>query len=333
MSNPVDVSKADGFTKACTRITAFRTPLCKPNVDFNVVFKSSVGYPDSAKFVQTLTQTRNEMSNLLMVAAPNENKIKSVDVYLYNILRLWDAINADPKIQLDREMVFEWRGSIDSKADFSKSPDVLFEIIMVLHTKAMLHAITARALVDVDAAAFLSDAGKNLLEASSIMSFLATNIGNGTWKKQFNKRAPNPPEVCEQTCQSLAILFKGQAQAMSFMKTTTAGSTPATIKARLAVGVVNSFTGAFDTLCSIPEAPVVHADLLTQVHITRQLYSALAYMYAAQNYLEKTEAGNAIAFCMQAKVGPRTVRLYPHVRDIVVQLAHNVSLFVSFPLW
>lgn len=135
------------------------------------------------------------------------------------------------------------------------------------------------------------------------MGFMATNISNGSWRKEFNKRAVNPPEVSEHTCHALALLFKGQAQAMSFMKTVTAGSAaPATIKARLAVGVVNSLTGAFDTLCSIPEAPIVHAELLAQIHISRQLYSALAFMHAAQNYLEKTEVGNAIAFCTVAKV-------------------------------
>lgn len=166
----------------------------------------------------------------------------------------------------------------------------------------MLHVISARALIDVDPSAFLSDAGKNLLEASSIMSYLATNIGNGTWKRQFNKRMPNPPEVCEQACQALALLFKGQAQAMSFLKTANAGSTPATIKARLAVGVVNSVAAAFNTMCGIAEAPVIYADLLSQMNTTRQLYCALAYMYAAQNFLEKTEVGNAIAFCMVAKV-------------------------------
>lgn len=135
MAHSEDVSKADGFTKACARITAFRVPLCKPNVDFNVVFKSSVGNPDAAKFVQTLTQLRNEMANLLMVSAPNENKIKSVDTYLFNLLRLWDTVTSDPKIKTDRELVFEWRGSVTEKAEFSKSSDLLFEIIMVLHTK------------------------------------------------------------------------------------------------------------------------------------------------------------------------------------------------------
>lgn len=142
MANSAGVSKADGFTKACARITAFRTPVCKPNVDFNVVFKSSVGNPDAAKFVQALTQTRNEMCNLLLVAAPNENKIKSVDLYLYNLLRLWDTMSYDTKIQLDRDLVFEWRGSITDKADFSKSSDLVFEIIMVLHTKVRVGLYT-----------------------------------------------------------------------------------------------------------------------------------------------------------------------------------------------
>ena len=61
-------------------------------------------------------------------------------------------------------------------------------------------------------------------------------------------------------------------------------------------------TAAFDTLCGVLEAPVLYVDILSSVHVFRQLYSALAYQYAAQAYLEKTEVGNAIAFCMAAKV-------------------------------
>ena len=166
----------------------------------------------------------------------------------------------------------------------------------------MYHALAAHHLVTADPTTFLSEAGKHLLEASSIMSLLAVNISSGQWKRQFSRRAPNPPELCEHVCAALALMFKGQAQAMAFMKSANVGSTPATIKSRLAVGVINSMTGAFNTFCGAPDAIALYGDYMAHIHITRQLYASLAYEYAARAYADKTEVGNAIAFCEAAKV-------------------------------
>lgn len=166
----------------------------------------------------------------------------------------------------------------------------------------MFHAIAAHNLVSADPMAFLTESGKHLLEASSIMSLLAGHISSGHWRRQFSRRAPNPPELCEHVCASLALMFKGQAQSMAFMKSANVGATPATIKSRLAVGVINSMTAAFNTFCGAPDAISLYGDFMAHIHITRQLYAALAYEYAARAYLDKTEVGNAIAFCEAAKV-------------------------------
>jgi hypothetical protein len=166
----------------------------------------------------------------------------------------------------------------------------------------MFHSIAARSLLDSDPITFLSDAAKHLLEASSIMTHMAINIGNGTYNRTFNRRAPNPVEFNEHMCYGLAAMFKGQAQALSFMKAVTGGSAPATIRSRLAVGVVNTMALAFDQMALVTDSTVNHPDLLTHIHVTRQFYTALAYQHAALAYVEKTEVGNAIAFCQAAKV-------------------------------
>lgn len=165
-----------------------------------------------------------------------------------------------------------------------------------------MHSIVAKSLLDTDPVTFLSDAAKHFMAASSIMTHMAANIGNGTWNRTFSKRGPNPPEVSEHMCAALAALFKGQAQALSVMKAITSGSAPPTIRARLAVGVVKTMDLAFDTLSLVPECTLAHADLLTHMHVTRQFYTALAYQHAALAYVEKTEVGNAIAFCLAGKV-------------------------------
>ena len=136
------------------------------------------------------------------------------------------------------------------------------------------------------------------------MQYIATHIASGSWKKTFGRRGvPNPVEADERVCACLAQMFKGHAQAMAFVKSSSGGATvPPTIKARLSVGVMNSMSGAFNQLAAIENAPALFHDLLTHTHIIQTLYCALAYQHAAQAYLEKTEVGNAIAFCMSARV-------------------------------
>jgi hypothetical protein len=170
----------------------------------------------------------------------------------------------------------------------------------------MYHALAALNLVTADPLAFLTECGKHLLEASSIMKLLSTNLVSGGWKKQFSRRAPNPAELDENVCAALAILFKGQAQAMSFMKSANLAATPSTIKARLAVGVVNSMGEAFTTFGSAQDCVALYGDYMAHIHIKKQLYTALAYQYAAQAYQDKNEVGNAIAFCEAAKVSVPT---------------------------
>lgn len=134
------------------------------------------------------------------------------------------------------------------------------------------------------------------------MNHMAINIGNGTWNRGFCKNSPNPPELSEHLCAGLAMLFKGEAQALSFMKAATGGSTPPNIKSRLAVGVIKTMMQAFEQVSLVPDSAMRHSDLLSFAHVTREFYTALAYQHAAQAYVDKTEVGNAIAFCLAAKV-------------------------------
>eukprot|EP01032_Pedospumella_encystans_P011349 gene11349-13200_t len=314
MSTMNDAAKTEGYMKTCTRLVSFRMPICKPTTDFTASLKSSMGTPEAAQLVQSLTDARSEMISTYQSSSTIEVKIKAVENYIPLLYRLLESVNATDKLTLDKELTFEWLGAISNKGEYFKSHDILFELIMVLHTKAIFHAIAAYNLVTVDPLTFVSESGKHLLEAASVMNLLAGHISSGTWRRQFNRRLPNPPEVCEHVCASMALMFKGQAQSMAFMKSTSSGAAPATIKARLAVGVVNSMTAAFNTLCGASEATSLYGDYLAHMHITRQVYAALAYMHAAQAYVDKTEVGNAIAFCEAAK--SRLLQQKANVRPI-----------------
>ena len=135
MASLTDVAKAEGYLKACTRLTNLRVPICKATVDFQISFKSSIAAEDAASFIQTLGSTRNDMANALLANVANDVKIASVEAYLPHLYRFLDCCNSGQKIQMDKDVIFEWRGAITDRPDFFKSPDLVYEIMMVLHTK------------------------------------------------------------------------------------------------------------------------------------------------------------------------------------------------------
>jgi hypothetical protein len=140
MANPSDVAKTDGFLRLGTRIFNFRVPICRQSVDYQASLKSSIGAPEAASFVAQLGQARLDMTNTLYYAAgSNDDKIRSIAAYMALVLKLSDAFAAQ-KVQLDKELTFEWRGSITSTPDCSRSSDLLFEVLFLLHTKVMFAA-------------------------------------------------------------------------------------------------------------------------------------------------------------------------------------------------
>lgn len=135
MSNASEVAKADGFYRFGSRVFNFRMPTCRPTVDYQASFKSSVGNPESAAFISQLAQLRLEMTGALYTSpGAYDQKIKALDMYLAQVYRLVDAF-ATQKLQLDKQLQFEWRGAISDKIEGAKSSDILFELLFLLHTK------------------------------------------------------------------------------------------------------------------------------------------------------------------------------------------------------
>mmetsp|Transcript_29104 Transcript_29104/g.59621 ORF Transcript_29104/g.59621 Transcript_29104/m.59621 type:complete len:493 (-) Transcript_29104:64-1542(-) len=304
MSSVVDVQKTEAYLQACSRLLEFRNPQVNTSMSFKSCFKSSMDAEDANQLITETEDSRLQMINDFSVNATYDTKIRSLEAYLGHLLRLEESIRtAKEAVKLDKEMHFEWRGSLTDKLDCTKSSDIIYEVCMVLHTKAILHNNAANSLLATDPTSFATDAGKHMLEASSIMHHMSTNIASGSWKLVISKKIPNPPELCEHVCAGLAALFKAQAQALSFVKISggTGGAGPPAIKSRLCVGVVNSLTASTDAFFRAPGAPLAYQVQLTHVHILKQIYTALAYQLQAQVYLEKKEVGNAIAYCAVAK--------------------------------
>ena len=115
--------------------------------------------------------------------------------------------------RFDQELIFEWRGHLTGESVFFTSSQLVFEKIMLLHTKAVLHHEKAKNLLSLDIVGMLSDAGKQLLLAASIMDYICNLISLAKIGSQrLNKQFPNPPEVDEAVCRGLYQYYKGCAQ-------------------------------------------------------------------------------------------------------------------------
>jgi len=169
--------------------------------------------------------------------------------------------------------------------------------------QAMLLNSMAKSLLDISPLTFLSESGKYLLEASSILNYISLNINTGKWKNIVvaTNTKVIPPELSDKVCNSISLYLKGGAQALSCAKAICIGPSTTLIRSRLCAGVVNSLTSSISDMnlysCTVPEI-----QYLIHIHVSKQLFAALAYQYYGQSLVEKTEVGNAIACYLAAKV-------------------------------
>lgn len=163
-----------------------------------------------------------------------------------------------------------------------------------------MHGAAAKGLVDADPLNFVTEAGKHLLSASSIMMFIHDNIINQKWSHMFSPKAPNPVDINAYVCKGFALYFKASAQIMAAMKALHNDATPALIKARLCVAVINSAKASLECLNSV--SGVSRLALFSHLGIIRELYTSIVCWQLAQSNFEKKEMGLAMAYCNASKV-------------------------------
>lgn len=140
MATVSDAAKADGYMKSCTKLVSFRTPICKPTLDFHASFKHSIGSPETAALIRSLSDARADLVSAYQSSSSYDVKIKCAEDYIPLLYRLVDSINSAQKLQLDKELSFEWQGGITQKGEFFKSNYVLYELLMVFHAKVRSYA-------------------------------------------------------------------------------------------------------------------------------------------------------------------------------------------------
>eukprot|EP01038_Epipyxis_sp_PR26KG_P009082 gene9082-12248_t len=301
-----DVAELSNFYQSCVQMIDIHLPRATNTTDYRRSFRSSISDKSATDLIEKLIITRNNFVAQLNSKDEIMLKIQTVDEYLPTLCHLIDSVTQQAengnKIHPDVDLQFEWNGSLCLETDYYKSNDIVFEYLMALHSKAFLHYKHAYHLISTEPVSFAGEAAKNLLLASSIMSFMANSIENKWPHTGFVINKHNPAEVSIKVCNAFSIYFKSCAQAISVVKAFgSATQTPPSLMARLCVGVMNSSIQSINEFNGIPSALYSNNMMQMQLSVRKEFFTALACSFLAQSAYDKKEVGLAIAYCIASK--------------------------------
>eukprot|EP01041_Mallomonas_annulata_P001502 gene1502-2897_t len=296
----------EGFLRSCAQLFTFRDSLPK-STDVEKAFVSSVGNEDTSAFMHNLTTSRQIMTNeLANPSSTTSARLNTVTQYIPEIYRLLESLNkSESDVHLDKRLVFEWRGGLIITDTWTPYEEVLYDIIMALHTKALLHNKIAIEAIQTELTNETTVlAGKHFRIAAGIMSHLST----GVLPKWASARGrPNlPPECSEPLCLALCHWFTAEAQIMATIKAIQGNIVPSLL-AKISLAVVKELECSIDILLRRlqPEyrLKIPFNDFIYHLCVMKELYLAMVCKYQAEAMLAAGEAGvgTAIALCMHAK--------------------------------
>lgn len=270
----------------------FATPKCigKP-VDFVRILHSSICSEESFDMVQSLQYWRNNMALKLSSAdAGCEEKLKSIDDYVPHILLFFNSLKNQPSVRLDAEMIFEWLGSFSSDKKGHRFPDIIFEVIMTLHSKAIQHYCIGRHLLKSDHVQNISNAARNFNAAAGVMDYIASTI-----LPQWITAAKRPPEADIVVCQAMADFFTAESQHMAVAREVLKGGPPSALTVKICIAALRAADEGIDRLETVSRSELCfYSDGPT---FNRNFYAALVYYYSGElTRIKDNNVGIALSY-------------------------------------
>jgi hypothetical protein len=202
-------------------------------------------------------------------------------------------------------MSFSWKGSFTTLADFTQIPVLIYDIVMVLHAKAILHHALAQQLLQSDFDGSLTAAGQQLLAAAGIMEYLGATL-LPQWLVSTST-AIRPLETSEHACSALADIYQAEAQQMAITKALSKdGGTPPGVLVKLCIAYIRSLDQGIDKFLKGPGDSRVSVDSYL-LAFNREFIAALIYFFSGESYRAKEDAGIAVGYYNESKV--RTTHL------------------------
>lgn len=298
----------DPILKQTLSLYSFPSPHIKESVDFTSSFHSSSSSESAQLLVSLLTQYREQFRFTLINYSKIGDILTAIDVYLPVLWQLLDSLDRQDPVRVDVPLRFVWKGSISILPEYHCYNQVIFELIMTIHSKGILLANFAREMIISDSSS-VNTAAKFLREASSIMNFLSTNL-IPRWQVVIDQLL-KPPECSAEYCKFLSDYFAASSHQLVVAKALQGTSQlPSKLMTSLCLNVVRSMEYSIDFYTN--HCPYDHARTDSQIgiHIAiqREFFYALVYYYQADDYFTKTETGISIALAAvaQTKLNEKT---------------------------
>ena len=323
----------------------FPTPEISESFNFEKCFHCSAGEESVGQYVKDLTINRDKLKASLHTSNDHNSAslLADIDAYMPLIWQLLDSLDRQEPVKIETPLRFVWKGAIIrgfSKIDSTVFTDVIFEVIMTLHTKAIVTANLAAELSESDPSA-VNTAAKYLRQSSSIMKYLASSL-IPRWHTKINYRL-TPSETNVTYCAYLSEFFSACSNQMCVAKAMQNGSTPPTLLTSLCLSVVRGMetclnnlqtsgvilkdtdSGSRDHVGVMRYVYLIAHALLVLVlvlvlllvckrrfivnmfysfFLCREFFSVLVYRYQADTYMKSHDTGIVIALCavVQARI-------------------------------
>lgn len=287
--------------KQVISLYSFQLPFIKEGVNFIDCFHSSCEANETMNLVTNLTLTREKLRSSINNSLSLNEILSSFDEYLPFLWQLLDSLDRQDPVRLDIPLRFIWKGCISNLPECHSYNQVIFELIMTLHSKGVLLANLANQIVSTDPGA-VNTGAKFYREASAILNFLSSNL-IPRWQVVIDP-ALKPPECSSEFCKFLSDYFAACSHQLVVAKALQGSSQPPKLMTSLCLNVVRSLEFSMDFLyrnCTF-DLSRTDSQLVVHIAIQREFFYSLVYYYQAEDYYSKTETGISIALAAVAQV-------------------------------
>lgn len=123
----------------CALMHKFRLTVCAGTTDFKSSFKSCLKKTAGLEtLLDRSMETRLDMVAKSVAQVSAEEKLAAIDAYLPHLFTLSDSLIDKAAVQTDKELSYQWQGTLSRDLRFFKSHHLKFELLMVLETKVSI---------------------------------------------------------------------------------------------------------------------------------------------------------------------------------------------------
>jgi len=240
-----DLGHPDSVIRLASAVHRFRCPEMGAGrkVTYTRSFKTCGSHPKTKALLAKADSSRASLGESLVASRRSSTTdvssvVRAADEYFPLMSQILLSCKIQPETaRLDEKLVFEWSSGLETKTKICKSEALMYELVMVIASKAIG---TAGVACDNSIAGDFAASSRGYKAAAGMMQFLAEDhlpkwIARGTAIEDREL----PSEACVAVCDGFHTLFLGMGQQMAVATVLIKPGTPNYgLLAKLCLGIV-----------------------------------------------------------------------------------------------